>query len=318
MKLASVYGHVQNTRRLEVWEGWPLPKCNIGLEWEFENGPYIRDVVSRRKDNRYLQTHDDGSLRDGGVEFTTTGDGLFGYDLLDAIYYMKDRIDESLKTHGVRGLPVCNYRTGFHVHLDIRDLEEKEIHNLLLLYCLLEKPIFNFVGKDRWKSNFSVPWFRSDSYFTLLKQIEGVGEMSAVALGGYSARLKGLQRYSALNCQAIAKLGTLEFRHMENAVDEITTKQVDFVKLCMLLKKLAKEQYTLGRHGEALFDYLKGLVPNELIRLLDFPLPQDGWDYPEALMLAIPLVSFKKAQAAKTEFSDMAFARFLGTHPRFR
>jgi hypothetical protein len=252
------------------------------------------------------------------VEFTTTGDGLFGYDLLDAVYYMKDRIDESVKIHGERGRPACNYRTGFHVHLDIRDLEEKEIHNVLLLYCLLEKPIFNFVGKDRWKSNFSVPWFRSDSYFTLLKQIEGVGEMSSVGLSGYSVRLKNLQRYSALNCQAIAKLGTLEFRHMENSIDEITTKQVDFIKLCMALKKLAQEQYALGRHGEALFEYLKSLVPHELVNLLGFSLPQEDWDYPEALMLAIPLVNFKQAAVVKAEFADMAFARFMGTHPRFR
>lgn len=311
MKLASVFGHNDTSRFLEPLNEFPLPKCKIGLEWEWENGTELRQKVAGLARNGYLSIHDDGSLRDQGVEIVTVGDGLYGRDLMEAIKIMAWTARECRIL-----TPVCNYRTGFHVHLDIRDLEETELHNILILYCLLEKPIFNFVGKDRWRSNFCVPWFRSDAQFTMLKQIELAGQFSREVVNSIGNRIKTLQRYSALNCQAIAKLGTLEFRHMENHIDEIETKQVEFIKIIMKLKKAAIEFASRGKHGRILYEYCKEHTARDLMADMDFHLPTEGWDYPEALMSCIGLVNFDKP--AKTTFADLDFDAFTGRHPNWR
>ncbi len=304
LKLASVYGHVPSTRKFKPWNGWPLPECKIGLEWEFEHGTALRAAISQSKTNSYFVIHEDGSLRDLGVEIVTNGDGLFGEDLLSALNEISVYVN---KTY-----PVCNYRTGFHVHLDIRDLEEKELHNLFILYCLLERPIFNFAGADRWKSNFCVPWFRADAQFPVLRQVETATTKNQGAVG---FAIKNLQRYSALNCQSIAKFGTLEFRHLENSLD-ILGKQADFIRIVMLLKKMAVDKYSQGYHGEALFEYLKRQTPGELLRDFGWKLPTQDWDYPESLMHAVELVNFK--QAEPDFFHDAVFERFVGTHPNYK
>ena len=306
MKLTSIYGFTPHNRKFKPWDGWPLPECRIGLEWEFENGLLLRNNVAKDKNNAYFTIHDDGSLRDNGVELVTSGDGLFGEDLLGAL----EQMDKYIKQNS----PTFNYRTGFHVHLDIRDLEEKEVHNLLILYCLLEKPIFNFAGADRWKSNFCVPWFRSDAQFPSLKQIETLEEKSKAQV---SFVIKGLQRYSALNCQSIAKFGTLEFRHLQNT-NEVLTKQKDFITLVMLLKRFAMDKYQQGYSGQRFFEYCKSLSPYELIREFGFNLVTNDWDYPEALMQAVELVNFKEPSHTKDFFFDAVFDKFIGKHPNFR
>ena len=304
MKLASVFGHVPAQRKLEAWDGWPLPKCNIGLEWEFEQAAMLIKEVLAYPNNPYITIKEDGSLRDGGIELVTTGDGLFGVDLNTAILL----VDKWVK----QAAPTCTYRTGFHVHIDIRDMEEKELHNMLLLYCLLEKPIFNFVGVDRWKSNFCVPWFRSDSHFPQLKEISTATPSTVNTIG---QRIKALARYSALNCQSIAKFGTLEFRHMENVASEITFKQKEFIKIVMLLKKVAQEAFAKGLHGSVFYNSLKDMSSYGLMRFYGYDLPTTGWDYQEALISAVQLVNFNVV-APKT-FNDSLFEKFVGIHPYF-
>ena len=315
MKLASHFGHHNKVRKLAPDKQWPLPKCAIGLEWEFENGIYLREVMARDKSG-YFQIHDDGSLRDQGVEIVTSGDGLWGEDLTLAFSLMEKAIMDTTKQYGAGGTPVCNYRTGFHVHLDVRDLEEKELHNLLMLYCVLERPIFNFVGKDRYNSNFCVPWLRSDAQFDVLKDIELIDEKTVGRIG---VKIKQLQRYSALNCQSIYKFGTLEFRHMENALEDIGDQRAQkaFVRLIMHLKRLAVERAQFGLSGQAMFESLKQQTPGELMRAFGMNLPTQDWDYPEALMHSIGLVNFKLPNT-KPFFIDAQFDKFIGKHPNWK
>ena len=309
MKLASYYGHVPSPKLMQPWDKWPLPKCNIGLEWEFERATGLSMAVPIN--SGYFSVHEDRSLRDNGMEIVTSGDGLFGQDLIAAIR----TLDKIIVDLPLAKKPVCNARTGFHVHIDIRDLEEKELHNMLMLYCLLEKPIFNFVGMERWKSNFCVPWFRSDSQFGVLKQIEALGDTNIDVV---ASNVKALQRYSALNCQSISKFGTLEFRHMENISGEILTKQVEFIKLIMCLKIAATTLFQHGGlFGSGLFEYCKALSKYDLIRVLGYPLPPDDWDYPETLMQAIGLVNFKP-RIRQAWFVDAMFDRFSGKHPNWK
>ena len=308
MKIASLYGHVPSSRKLYPNREWPIDKCSIGLEWEFEQGRGLRALVG--KGHPYFNIHDDGSLRDNGVEIVTSGDGLWGEDLTLAF----SDLMEFINTLSDDQKPICNYRTGFHVHVDIRDLEEKELHNMLMLYCVLERPIFEFCGRDRWKSNFCVPWFRSDAQFDTFKIIETADGSNAAYVAD---RVRLLQRYAALNCQSIAKFGTLEFRHMQNSVNEITTRQKEFVKVIMLLKKLATQKYQAGYTGQSLFKNLKEMSQYDLIRELGYALPMDNWDYPEALMNSIGLVNFNPGKSAGW-FYDAIWDRFTGKHANWK
>lgn len=307
MKPAQVFNHYQKTLELKPAPELPLPKCSTGLEWEFEMGPILRQALGAR-DNKYLAVHEDGSLRDNGVEVVTVGDGLWGVDLLAAIDYLNKKIAE---VSIVRAPPVCNYRTAFHVHIDVRDMEAAQIHNMLLLYALVEIPIFNFVGNDRYNSNFCVPWGRAESQFNVLKSLRD--DMST----GEADKLRTLQRYSALNCQAIAKYGTVEFRHMQNDISELKTKQIEFIKIAQKLKKQGIYLYEKGLHGKALFSYFKALTPRELLQATELTmLPTNGWDYPEALMQAAGMVDFQLPKL--TDFYDKMFAPFVGKHPNFK
>lgn len=315
MRLAAALGHVKNPRKYRASDFWADPACSIGLEWELERASALYAILAdqiQKGENPYFQLKQDGSLRDNGLEIVTSGDGLFGEDLLDAIHLL----DNTIKAMTKDRRPTCNYRTAFHVHLDVRDLETEEVHNLLLLYCLLERPIFNFVGKDRDQSNFCVPWFRSDSYFQVIKglSLHSLREPSSTTINSIAK----LQRYSALNCQSLSKFGTLEFRHMENDLSEITGKQVALINLTMRLKNLARDFFRKGLYGEALFGRLKAMSGDELLHELRFPLPQTGWDYPESLMLAAGMVQFKVPAAFSGYFNDAIFSKFAGNHPNWK
>jgi hypothetical protein len=249
----------------------------------------------------YLVMKQDGSLRDNGIETVTPGDGLFGEDLLAAIHAMNDIVKMTR--------PVTNYRTAFHVHIDVRDMEAEEIHNMLFLYCLLEQPIFTFVGNDRYNSNFCVPWSRGSAMMEVFRCLQNPDNLTA-------GKIKGLQRYSACNAQAIAKLGTVEFRQMQNVTTEVTTHQVAFINLVMSLKRLAVELYGQGVVGPMLYEWAKSVSPDTLLERLGFPLPQREWDYSEALMLASQMIEFKRPKM--DVFVDVLYVPFMGKHANWR
>jgi hypothetical protein len=302
MKIAEKFGHKNSERQFLPDNAWVLPSCRIGLEWEFEQATGLFKVINAARTG-LLEMKNDGSLRDNGIEVTTTGDGLFGKDLLAAISTMAELC--------AIGGPVCNYRTAFHVHVDVRDMEAEELHNMLLLYALVEEPVFRFAGWHRYSSNFCVPWGRADNFLEIL---QGLQEPAKLSL----SRMRALQRYSALNVQALSKFGTVEFRHMENVVGEITTKQVAFINLAMSLKAAGTYLYReKGLTGAALYEWAKEATGAQLMATVRYPLPTEKWNYPDALMLASQMVYFKPTSKLN-EFNDLIFKAFYGRHPNWR
>ena len=73
MKFTTVFGHRPATRRNEPWDGWIIPKCRIGLEWEFEEAALLHNEVLTNS-SPLITPQRDGSLRDNGIELVTTGD----------------------------------------------------------------------------------------------------------------------------------------------------------------------------------------------------------------------------------------------------
>lgn len=306
MKLAERFGHQAVSFIYKPDPFWVLPECKIGLEWEWEQATVLADVFNfNKKKFPHLELKQDGSLRDNGWEIVTVNDGQFGKDLSQSIVSM----DELLKMCN-RGAPVCNYRTAFHVHLDIRDMEAEEVHNMLFLYSLIEQPLFDWVGNDRKFSNFCVPWFRSDGVLDMFRSMVNPDNT-------FLLRIKQMQRYSAANVQSIAKYGSVEFRHMQNSTDELFTKQREFVQFTMQLKKLACDLYKDGIHGLKIYQWAKDSTPKELVNKFNYGMPKDPeWDYVEALMQSSQMFEFKKTKL--DTFIDNYFVPFFGKHANWR
>lgn len=229
MKSGDIFGHKMPQRAYEpLAEIWVLPRDYFGLEYEVEH--YSHALVEALA---YFKLKPDGSLRDAGAEFVLM-EPMFGKDLWNAICAFED----SAKKYGY----TFGERTSTHVHLDARDLDQKELYKLAILYAVFEKPLFNFCNRysaiRRDSSNFCVPWFRSPAYFEYIKALESGSQHSV------RAAVARMERYAALNYAALTDHGSVEFRHLGGCPDREVIRR--WVNLIMCLKKAAKEYNAEG------------------------------------------------------------------------
>lgn len=228
MKLHEVFGMA--APRVPVpSDEWPIPDCLVGLEFEYEN-PKGNAWVERWWDRKLPEislawaTHDDGSLRDNGVEFVLR-DPLMGKDLSDAISLLLDPMPPLETT----------YRTSVHVHIDARDLELSELKTAVLLYALTEQGFFNYVGGQRETNNYCIPWYEAPEYLFPVSKALFDAEVDKGILGRACANA---QRYAALNINALRKYGSLEFRHYGDNVTEARIRE--WIGICLQLKLAAR------------------------------------------------------------------------------
>lgn len=208
---------------------WPIPDCMVGLEFEYENPANLNwqgHWWNRKMPHiaEYWTTHEDGSLRDNGVEFVLR-DPLMGKDLTDAIAALL--------------IPVppltTSYRTSVHVHIDARDMELEELKTFTLLYALTEQGFFNYVGENRTTNNYCVPWYEAPEY------MDGVAKglfREKMDAGILARAMHQAQRYAALNVNSLKKYGSFEFRHFGSVVTHGRIRK--WVSICMQLKLAAR------------------------------------------------------------------------------
>jgi hypothetical protein len=180
----------------------------IGVECEFER---VNKKLPMTDAGAYSWAqHVDGSLRDSGLEFTFNGP-LFGQDAETAINWLIPKAKEAGYATSVR--------TGLHVHLDVRNLSSEELMRLCLLYSFVEPLLFAWAGKHREESVFCVPWYYATAATkeagALLQHLTkaGAGDTPSLLLA------EKIERYAALNLQALSRFGSVEFRHMEMTFD---------------------------------------------------------------------------------------------------
>lgn len=209
---------------------WVAPSLRIGVEIETEN-PSAK-ACDKNSLSPYWTVGEDGSLRDHGHELTLEKP-LFGVDLKNAL--------DSAETYFKKNSHlVFNYRTGLHIHLDSRELELAELQRMFVLYALFEKSMFNFVGDQRNSNNFCAPWGRIsdhlDKIFTIFDK-----SLSKEDIG---MTLRNVERYSALNCQALYKFGSVEFRHMQ--MSHNFEKIKEWINIIMSIYAVSKEGASYG------------------------------------------------------------------------
>lgn len=257
----DVWGHAKPARTYSQDSKWLLPKDFIGVEFEFENVRLL--ACEKYPYNDFWNREEDGSLRDLGIEFTLNGP-MFGKDLEDALELMGRMANEQKFLTG--------YRTSVHVHLDVRDLSIKQIHKLCLFYTIFERAFFRFIGEERDKSNFCIPWFRSNSYFKYIAALNDP-EPNNEKIRGY---FHNLGRYSALNLDAIKTYGSLEFRAMHGCKD--MEKVRGWINLIMSLKKAAREY---PHESYAILQHLSQVGPGRFVEEIFEQRLQGFWDVNE-------------------------------------
>lgn len=121
-------------------------------------------------------------------------------------------------------------RTGFHVHMDVTDLESCELEAFVCIYLLLEDAIFQYAGPNREALLFCqrlthVPY--------MLSRLRKMGKCDS-KLEFLDALPTQDMRYCGLNLHSVAVLGTVEFRHLPMMMDE--NYILDFIEVMLLMK----------------------------------------------------------------------------------
>lgn len=268
--LAEMFGHNHSQLEYVPDKTFVLPTCVVGVELELEN---ILDFMFKRKLatevqrnnrdaspykltayplNNWWELHQDGSLREGGIEFVSHQ--LFGKDLLNGI----TSLESFLKTISQEVKINASKRCSLHVHLDFRDFSTEEIVAFYTIYAIFERPLFRYIAKDRINNPFTIPLFRLNQFSDLLGQLyyhsskEDGNVMSAMQ------NFDSHNRYSAVNLNALIKYGSIEFRHSKAMYD--STRIIEWINLLMCLKKFA-----INNTPERIIEYAKTAPTSDLV-----------------------------------------------------
>lgn len=204
---------------------------NVGIEIELENIRLKKDITTGLYTTPLGWTiHTDGSLRNGGVEFVFDGP-ISGYGITLRLESLLSYIKEyKLK-------PECSPRTSVHVHVDARDLEERDVFKWLMIYCIYEPLLFEAFAPERAESNFCVPIYNS-----LISQ-DTISYLKAYSWGYFFKLAPGVnehRRYAAVNLVALNKFSSLEFRHLSGTFKPKPI--IDWVSALLSLKGWVRKE----------------------------------------------------------------------------
>lgn len=223
MKIASQLGRRVPVLNMQPDPAWVLPAQRIGIEIEVENcNPRTGNRLELEK---YWSRHDDGSLRNNGMEWVTI-DGLLGQDLSAALVCFNENRGRAWES---------TFRTGLHIHMDVCNMDIEPFARLCILYALTERLLFHWVGADRENNINCLPWYKAQADLPAIARLMS----TLISPSSFQRTAANLSRYSALNLAALRKFGTIEFRHMQTTFDTETIKT--WINLLMSLKKSSED-----------------------------------------------------------------------------
>lgn len=229
MKIKQILGKPALPDKEQNCPEFCLPNCYIGMEYEWEKTAAFKAVGMQGADSKfqdYFGVHNDGSLRNSGMEFVFNGP-FAGTNLLTAIKLM----DEIARKYSF----VSSYRTSLHVHLDMTECNfPEDVYLLGLLYSIFEPLIYKFVGQNRDACNYCIPWYSHPQHYQVFI---GAMERKYENPKDYAQHLKNSKqyKYSGLNFFSLGDFGTLEWR--QAPVDMQKDKIIQWINIIMRHKK---------------------------------------------------------------------------------
>lgn len=273
----------------------PDPTRVFGVELEIENASFEWET-------QFWTAKEDGSLRNHGVEFVSKPTT---YSVLVARleqFYAEHQLRER-KENDITYSADSNFsdRTSIHVHSNCTDITAEQLSTICLIYSVVERLLYRFIGNERDMNIFCVPWYETTINHRVINSI----------VTGNMAPLRRWHKYTGLNLLTLTTLGTIEWRHMHGNCD------IEFIAGWL---RLISHHYRVAKSisFEELQHRLLGLNTTSQYRnMLDFLFEKDasllhvpGYD----LLLEEGVLSAKYAynsNMSKTEKSDNTMSAWL-------
>lgn len=253
----------------------------IGLELELEN--FNEPTLEQHNTlNSYWTLTNDDSLRGRGIEFVFNRP-LCNSDISKAISDFQQFKNSFRAPYKL----LASLRTSCHVHLNIGDMDEREMSNLILISIMYEPLLYRLVGKSRYFNNNCVPIHNNPEVANIvnsLRQLPLYKQQNRQYQDICNDIIVGadyLGKYCGINISSIFKndRGSLEFRMCEGTTNTFLIK--NWIKTVIRLKELAKntefvtELLTFCENGQT-----SNLTPETLLHLLVKP---DSFLYKRAM-----------------------------------
>ena len=202
-----------------------------------------------------------------GIEVETEGSGVRPYDADEALQYWRCTEDGSLKSNSpwefifvspmaggqvvtaleeldeyLSGTPVkYPLNTGVHVHINVGDLNTKELRRFVYLLLVTESALLKYSG-GKFNNNFCLPWKNVSMHM-----MQAFGQFLEVS-HSMPDMMEGM-KYATINVASIFKLGTVEVRTLTGTHSKDVI--LDWVNVLLRLKEFAVTRLK----GDDVLDY---------------------------------------------------------------
>lgn len=250
------------------------PEGTFGIEIETEGKNLSLNIPPQ------WLIYDDGSLRgrfpDEKAEYVLAAP----LNLQAAVKAVKD-----LAKAQANAILNFSFRTSVHVHYNVCKFTEDQVLNLIYTYYLLEIPIMNLCGEHRVGNRFCLRLKDCDGISNVLTDIVSNGLKRVKLYGGDAIR------YAALNLDALAKFGSVEFRGMQGTLD--TTVLTGWLGLISNLGAYAKSKQNIVEiHnsfiGQPTVKFVREVVGDGFYELLFYSGMHQDVEYGHSLTLDLP------------------------------
>lgn len=171
----------------------------VGLELELEGIGSGMDTYK----SSYWNVVGDGSLNESGKEFVFKRP--FGGRSIDTALKSINKVMEE------RGItPQTGVRTSLHVHIDVRDLDNSQYINMILIYLVFEEVLFKYCGEERMTNPFCRPLSQLDTIQRLSLAHDRKGDKGGT-LSRVISEIRD-RKYCAINLGSTSRFGSIEFR----------------------------------------------------------------------------------------------------------
>lgn len=169
----------------------------VGIEIELENERFPANLF-----DEYWKTVRDGSLRRNGAEYV-----LRHPIERDAVALALSDLKDATETQ----FPIPSTNAGVHVHINVQDLNMKQVAQIICLYLLLEDKLVRYCGKSRENNLFCLRASDAQDLVQYIAHIFSSAEYFRLEDDDY--------RYASINLTSLPKYGSLEFRAMRSDGD---------------------------------------------------------------------------------------------------
>lgn len=170
-------------------------KGRFGVELELEGGPWPDKSMTPG-----WTPHQDGSLRDGGIEFALSSPhNLEGVeDRVNALNSVFESFGSNIR---------LSHRASTHIHFNVQREKYIYILGMIILFTMIEPVFLRMCGDERDGNLFCLPSYDTGEIHLHFEQL-----LQHLSNGPINSAFPPRGKYASLNINPLNTLGSLEFR----------------------------------------------------------------------------------------------------------